>query len=203
MSSYCTCRTYCQLACLWNLNPISLTLVQYFELFTTCLVLCQGLFSSSCGLSRCILHWLSWYTPRSTTSWCKFHGLSLICWKRKRMTFSKSSIEADYKSVICLRWIVWLKRLLFKICVQLERPTPLHGGNAIVMKIISFLSLVNMLNISRLIGTSSIVLNWWLGLPCASAQYQFADSSFTKSMMRIGLTICCSESCHEFLRSHD
>ncbi|KAL9245201.1 hypothetical protein vseg_018879 [Gypsophila vaccaria] len=71
------------------------------------------------------------FTSRSLSGYCVFLGSSLVSWKtKKQRTVSKSSAEAEYRSMsYTTSEIVWMKQLLADLGVSIPLPIPLYYDN--------------------------------------------------------------------------
>ncbi|KAK8933736.1 hypothetical protein KSP39_PZI015982 [Platanthera zijinensis] len=78
-------------------------------------------------------------TRRSTTGFCIFLGDSLISWRSKKQeSIARSSTEAEYRAMASTTAeIVWLRRLLHDLGVQITEPTPLFCDNRSAIQIAS------------------------------------------------------------------
>lgn len=76
-------------------------------------------------------------TRRSITGFCVFFGGALISWRsKKQSTVSKSSAEAEYRSMastVCE--LLWLSYVLRDFGIQLTSPVPLHCDNRAALHI--------------------------------------------------------------------
>ncbi|KAL0358031.1 UNVERIFIED_CONTAM: Retrovirus-related Pol polyprotein from transposon TNT 1-94 [Sesamum calycinum] len=74
---------------------------------------------------------------RSITGFCVFLGSSLISWKtKKRATVSRSSVEAEYRSMastVCE--LLWLSYLLLDFCIPVQQPIPFWCDNKAALHI--------------------------------------------------------------------
>jgi len=74
---------------------------------------------------------------RSTTGWCMMLGSCMISWKCKKQSWtSKSSTEAEYRSMsAACSEIIWLRRLLSELGIEMKGSTTLYGDNTSAIRI--------------------------------------------------------------------
>ncbi|WMV29133.1 hypothetical protein MTR67_022518 [Solanum verrucosum] len=76
-------------------------------------------------------------SKQSTTGWCMMLGSYMISWKcKKQSRTSKSSTEAEYRSMsAACSEIIWLRRLLSKLGIEMKGSTTLYGDNTSAIRI--------------------------------------------------------------------
>ena len=76
-------------------------------------------------------------TRRSVTGYLLKFGDSLISWKSKKQnTVSRSSAEAEYRSLATLTAeVVWVTSLFKELCVKLESSTIIHCDSKAALQI--------------------------------------------------------------------
>ncbi|BBG97514.1 wall-associated kinase 2 [Prunus dulcis] len=96
----------------------------------------QGLLFPSHGplhlIAYCDADWARCpFTRRSVTGYCIFLGKSLISWKsKKQVTVSRSSAEAEYRSMAATTCeLTWLRYLLRDLQVEHNQPATLLCDN--------------------------------------------------------------------------
>ncbi|KAK4859231.1 hypothetical protein QYF36_001864 [Acer negundo] len=102
----------------------------------------QGLFFPSKGdlnlVGFCNADWAGDITTRrSVTCYCVFLGKALISWQsKKQTTVSKSSAEAEYRSMASITCeLTWLRYLLQDLCIDHPQHVTLYCDNQAVMHI--------------------------------------------------------------------
>jgi hypothetical protein len=70
-------------------------------------------------------------TRRSLIGYCIFMGHSLVSWKTKKQpTVSRSSIEAEYRSMAATTCeLLWLSYLLKELKIDVQNPVTLFCDN--------------------------------------------------------------------------
>ncbi|KAJ0717335.1 putative RNA-directed DNA polymerase [Helianthus annuus] len=70
-------------------------------------------------------------TRKSITGYCVFLGNSMVSWKsKKQMTVSRSSAEAEYRSVCAVACeVVWIKNILSELDIHVNVPVKLFCDN--------------------------------------------------------------------------
>lgn len=135
-------------------------------------------------------------THRFTTGWCMFLGNSLISWKcKKQPTVSKSSAEAEYRSMSSASSeIVWLRRLLRGFGVFPVTPTPLYADNTSAIRIAKntvYHERTKRIEIDCHFIRQQVVTDV-IYLPYVSSHEQLADV-FTKALPRDRHNYLCSK----------